>query len=432
MSHPGVLLTEIEGVAAKRPSTRSWLLPPSVRRLREHLREIRRVAAETQQQVIDTHRQTAEILAALGGQVAELEILARRHARELSRIAAQVEELVAQSPDVALHRESAPSCVSADNPSAIKHSRRTTRQPTTGRGQAIVLAYHHVAEPTTDPFELAVAPAQFEEHLQVLSALGHTITVSELSRGIASGRLPKVSFAVTFDDGYADNLHTAKPILRRYRVPATVFVATGCLGGTPFWWDELGQLMLNDGGVGEQLVLEVDGASYSWRLNQGAREEICWEVRELLRGLDPEPRRRALAAASSQLGRPSPPNSRSLTEEEVVELAKDGLVDVGAHTRTHPVLARITDEAARDEIEGSKAWLQGCLQRTVSSFAYPYGEYSPRDVSIVQAAGFDIAFSTATRPATFGCDPLQVPRLYVGNWDGEELERSLIGLLGAT
>jgi peptidoglycan/xylan/chitin deacetylase (PgdA/CDA1 family) len=257
----------------------------------------------------------------------------------------------------------------------------------------VVLAYHRISEPTTDPLELAVAPDQFEEHLQTLSTMGSIVTVHELSQQIRNGTLSDVSFVITFDDGYADNLHIAKPILELYAAPATVFVATKFVGGTPFWWDELVDLMLTNG-RDSQLTLDFDGEVHNWRLEQEGRARVHREIYELLRSLDDDGRCRALAALRQQLRRQPLLRHRSLTHEELSELDGDRFIDIGAHTRTHPLLASITDDAARDEICGSKTWLEACIGHRVSAFAYPYGNYGTRDVDLVRHAGFEIAFST--------------------------------------
>jgi peptidoglycan/xylan/chitin deacetylase (PgdA/CDA1 family) len=364
-------------------------MPPPVRRLREHLREIRRVAGETQQLLIDSHRHTSESLAALADRMARIENL----------IGGGVQA----------------------------HSHRPATQPS----RAVVLAYHRIAEPTTDPFELAVAPAQFQEHLEVLAELGHLLTVSELGSRIRNGTLPDVSFVLTFDDGYADNLHTAKPILEQYGAPATVFLTTGFLDGTSFWWDELAHLMLSGDKDREQrLTLDLDGTSRSWHLGETSRLDPYLEVWALLRALPDDRRRALLAAVRSQLGDGQPAPGRALTPEEIPDLIRNDLVDVGAHTKTHPVLEDITDQAAREEITDSKTWLEDCLGRPVTAFAYPYGRYGPREVEIVRGAAFEVAFSASGEAVIPGCDRLQVPRVPVGHWTGADLEKELIRLTG--
>jgi peptidoglycan/xylan/chitin deacetylase (PgdA/CDA1 family) len=293
----------------------------------------------------------------------------------------------------------------------------------------VVLAYHHVGVPVADPFEIAVPPDQFADQMRALSAMGAVLTVSELSERIRSRKLPDVCFAVTFDDGYANNLHTAKPILERYGVPATVFVTTGFVGGVPFWWDQMNHLIFSDRNLGKQLTLELGCGSGSWLLDPASLPQVHRELRELLRSLDHDHRMETLAEVRSQLDCDVVPAERSLTAEEIAELAKDGLVAVGAHTCTHPVLPRLTDEAACEEIWASKAWLEAELERPVSAFAYPYGEHGLRDVELVRRARFEIAFTTVAEAVSADCNPLQVPRLSIGRWDGAELERAVGRLL---
>jgi len=118
--------------------------------------------------------------------------------------------------------------------------------------------------------------------------------------------------------------------------------------------------------------------------------------------------------------------------EEIAALVSGGLVDVGAHTETHPLLTGLTDDAARAEIGESKKWLEARLKRPVIAFAYPYGMYGLRDVEIVRHAGFEIAFSAANEAAMPDCDLLQVPRVMVGRRDAAELEELIAPLLGTS
>src|SRR5690606_37807585 len=98
-------------------------------------------------------------------------------------------------------------------------------------GAVAVLLYHRVADAPRDPQQLAVAPERFAAHLEVLAATCTPVALGEAAARLRSPRgLPPRAVAVTFDDGYRDNLHTAKPLLERHGVPATVFVASGYVG----------------------------------------------------------------------------------------------------------------------------------------------------------------------------------------------------------
>ena len=113
---------------------------------------------------------------------------------------------------------------------------------------AEILLYHRVNDFLSDPFMLCVTPQNFAEHLQVIHEVGHPIQLEELARGMHDGNMPRRAVCVTFDDGYADNLYTAKPLLERYDVPATVFMTTGSMGRSrELWWDELERVFLQPG-----------------------------------------------------------------------------------------------------------------------------------------------------------------------------------------
>src|SRR5438874_1513544 len=104
--------------------------------------------------------------------------------------------------------------------------------------RAIILMYHSVAKVDSDPWALRVMPGHFAEHLEVLQKYGHPIRLQQLAQAHRKGNIPDRSLVITFDDGYADNLHNAKPLLERYDIPATVFLTTGLIGcDHEFWWD---------------------------------------------------------------------------------------------------------------------------------------------------------------------------------------------------
>ena len=125
----------------------------------------------------------------------------------------------------------------------------------------LTLLYHRVADVPTDPHLLCVTPENFSQHMEVLRKNSNPISLSELTKGLSHGRLPRRSVLVTFDDGYADNLHNAKPVLERYRIPAVVFVISGSVGmNRGFWWDELEKLLLRPGTLPEEFTIRLDHA----------------------------------------------------------------------------------------------------------------------------------------------------------------------------
>src|SRR5207248_6890557 len=137
--------------------------------------------------------------------------------------------------------------------------------------RALVLLYHRVTEIPCDPQWLCVTPCHFAEHLEVLKKFGPTVSVRQLHEAQRQRRIQRGTLVVTFDDGYTDNLHQAKPLLERYGVPATFFLSSGYLGQEQeFWWDELERLLLHPGVLPETLRLTVQGTVHEWQLGTAA------------------------------------------------------------------------------------------------------------------------------------------------------------------
>ena len=300
--------------------------------------------------------------------------------------------------------------------------------------KAIVLLYHRVAQVPTDPQLLCVTPTHFAEHLDVLRQEYHPLSLHSLRRRLTTNFWVPRSVVLTFDDGYADVLCQAKPLLEAAEVPATVFVTSGKVGeGREFWWDELERLVLLPNSLPPTLELNVAGQAHAWAVgNSGKRRALYDELHGLLRPLDDTERQQALAwlAAWAGVERVGRPEYRALTGEELCTLSEGGLVEVGAHTVTHLVLSALSLTAQRVEIAESKRQLEAILGQPVTSFSYPYGgkdDYNAETLESVRAAGFDCACSNFPGLITWETDPFQIPRHLVRDWDGDEFARRLAG-----
>jgi peptidoglycan/xylan/chitin deacetylase (PgdA/CDA1 family) len=319
----------------------------------------------------------------------------------------------------------------------------------------VVLLYHRVAQTVTDPQLLAVPPEQFADHLALISDRFEPVPLPDLVTRVRAGRGSRDVIAVTFDDGYADNLFAARPLLEQHGVPATVFVASGLLrSGRRFWWDELERLLLRPGRLPSPLTLQIAGARLHWELDgdatytraraddlagwsvldaraPGPRQQAYRDLCSRLRALDATEQQHAL----EHLRRVVAPReetdgdtARPLTAAELVLLAENDLVTIGAHTITHPVLSQLPADRQAEEIGGSKRQLEAALDRPVTSFAYPYGaagDFDRTTVSLVRDAGFSQACASVegrVRPRT---NPFRIPRLLVRGWSADELERRL-------
>jgi len=311
--------------------------------------------------------------------------------------------------------------------------------------------YHRVIDLTTDPQLLCVAPANFQQHLEVLARNYHPLSLTELATALRSGNLPNRSVCVTFDDGYADNLENAAPLLTRYGVPATVFVTSGVLGQQrEFWWDELERIVLQPGCLPDPLELCISERSFRWELGAAARytaEEAArgldWHVEQpddpgprqrlyrtlyaLLQPLDVAARDRVVCELRRVAGL-SPEGRKthlSLTEEELKRLGTEESIEIGAHTVTHPLLATLPIEEQRAEIARSKACLERILGRAVTTFAYPHGSFEADTMSLLRSSQFTCACTSDPRPVWPGDELLCLPRLVVRNWDGDLFARAI-------
>ncbi|HEX5576549.1 MAG TPA: polysaccharide deacetylase family protein [Gemmatimonadales bacterium] len=323
--------------------------------------------------------------------------------------------------------------------------------------KVMILLYHRVPPaPCFDPYLLGVTPEHFGEHLEVLRRQGRPMHLRQVIQALKDGNLPRRAVVVTFDDGYADNLNYAKPVLERFDFPATVFVTAGYVGKAhEFWWDELERVVLHPGKLPERLQLEVDGKCYQWDLEGSASySEIAFQRHaDWHYGIeaDPSPRHRLFRAlyhvlspltdrsrwraletirAWAEMDSDARPTHRVLTPDEVVRLARGGLVEVGAHSKTHPVLGALPVAGQREEIQESKRRLEEILGEPVGSFAYPYGsraraDYTEETVALVRAAGFTCACSNLARPVRRAADPFQLPRAGTRDWNGDELAAHL-------
>jgi peptidoglycan/xylan/chitin deacetylase (PgdA/CDA1 family) len=254
--------------------------------------------------------------------------------------------------------------------------------------------------------------------------------------------------AITFDDGYSDNLHEALPKLYAADWPATVFVVAGQVGDDrEFWWDELERVMLTRPVLPTQLRLTINGSEHVWDIGDATqsscpswnvlgnaprtpRQTAYVELASLLRREEGAERARILAGLQNWANlRPDGRTShRSLKTDELIALAGDKLVEVGAHTVSHPSLAHLPESSQHSEVLNSKLNLERILERPIRSFSYPFGgggDYNNETIRLVKKAGFDVACANIPGSVRASTDRYQLPRMVVRDWDGDEFARRL-------
>ncbi len=315
--------------------------------------------------------------------------------------------------------------------------------------RGIILMYHAVAETAIDPWGIRVTPQHFAEQMQVLRQFATLLPLDEFAAAHRQGQLPRRAVAVTFDDGYANNLEQAKYWLDYYQIPATVFSISGYLGTTrEFWWDELEQLLLTPGHLPESLTLDVAGQQHHWLLDESDYSKVAYDqdchrtveaavpksrlalyhsLWKVLLPLTETPRLHIFDnlwrwADRSPIQRPT---HRVMRSEELHHLEQSGLITIGAHTVTHPFLSAHSPPIQLEEIQYSKKALENILGHSIQSFSYPFGNYQTETISLVQQAGFSHACTTRADVTWSGYDPWQLPRYAVQDWCGTDFLQHL-------
>lgn len=277
-------------------------------------------------------------------------------------------------------------------------------------GKLFVFIFHRVLA-TPDPL-LAGEPdaATFEWMVRFISRAFSVLPFGNAVERLKNGDLPAAAACITFDDGYRDNFTVALPILQRYGVPATFFIATDFLDGGRMW---------NDGVI--EAVRAAGDSIVDWsefglgRLDLSTPANRRQSLGAVLGQLKyfPHLERAAIARRLARQAGVAGHSDLMMSCEQVRGLRSVGM-EVGAHTRSHPILSGLSDEQATAEIAGGKADLETILGEPVDVFAYPNGnperDLTLRDVELIAAAGFRAAATTAWGVGTPQTDVFLMPR----------------------
>jgi len=218
----------------------------------------------------------------------------------------------------------------------------------------IILMYHRIAIDPTDKNMLCVSPENFRAHIRYLKRYKNIVKLED----IIKPNIPTNSTALTFDDGYSDNLHNALPILEEYDAPATIFVTVGLLGQRYPWDSE------NSSGI-------------------------------------------------------------AITESELKILGNHRLIEIGAHTITHPRLSTLSVDEQSQEIKNSKEVLEKIINKKIVSFAYPFGDFNGNSMQLVEKLEFKRAVIVKAKPLTKNQNHYTLPRFIVRDWDIKKFTRKV-------
>lgn len=292
--------------------------------------------------------------------------------------------------------------------------------PTIPNTRGLILTLHHVEPEISEAFTpnagLAITPEFLDELITGLKDSGYRfVSLDELAEREAPDAARRI--AVTLDDGYRDNSDHAWPVFSRHGVPFTIFVCPGfCDRTAELWWEALEIIVRKSDHVGladeagapdtpSRTVAEKERAFAAWRnwlLGEVDETRQRVVIRKLAErhGVD-------LAALAGEL---------VMDWNEVRRIAADPLCTIGAHTMTHPALARLPAPEALGEMRDSADRIEIEIGKRPASLAFPYGfraAAGPREAGLAAQAGF--AVSVTTRPGFLraGDDSHGLPRVSV-------------------
>ena len=293
----------------------------------------------------------------------------------------------------------------------------------------IILAYHSLSPPKEGCEDIStyvssrqrVSASLFEKQLRWLSRFAEFVSLNEI---IKSERADQWRVAVTFDDGYRDNVELGLPLFQRYEVPVTWFISTEFIENPELlpWWDLVCYIMeqTRDG-----VSVTIAGEEHTYRLDSSAkRDKFRRDVREIFTTRDRSTCKALynnLRTSASQLTTSSLPSNDFADRELIMQAVESSWITIGAHSVSHLNLAKIASREVWKEVAESRSRLQAWTDEPVDWFAYPYGgqnAYNDRIQNAVQEAGFKGAVTTNLDYVTDVSDLFALPRLMVPPWLG--------------
>lgn len=275
--------------------------------------------------------------------------------------------------------------------------------------RAVILMYHRVmprGQARTERVEpgMFVDPATFARHLEWLAADFNVLALSEIVDRFESGEaLPKGACAITFDDGWRDNLLHALPELEKQRLPATLFAVSDRVGTEGGFWPDETERRLAEApvkvrsevaqaiGMGKDRCEPGDFLDFLKRISEADRPALIERIRE---------------STHDELF-----EERALVNwEELDHLSKAG-VDIEVHGASHAILTGLDAAGVRDELSRSLATLRANGHARHGLLAYPSGAYSDEVVAITRELGYRAAVTTEPGLADGSVDLLKMPRV---------------------
>lgn len=293
--------------------------------------------------------------------------------------------------------------------------RRFPQLNRTSQAKFVVLCYHRVGQ-LGFPFIPTVTAREFEAQMRFLRERYRILSLDELCLEMSNPAARGQAVAVTFDDGYRDLYTRAFNVLKKYKIPATVFLTVNSIEtGEVAWYDRI--FLATHVYPERMLEIELDKPRQFELTSAASRQRAAVKIVATLRLLPDDRRRECCAALERQVSLPAAELAeRMLTWSQIREMQYEG-IDFGSHTVTHPVVSRLPVAGAEKELQESKRIMEERLDRPVKDFAYPFGQPAdcgPVAEDLLRRAGYRSAATTSWGVNSPGGNSFQLRRIQIG------------------
>ena len=296
------------------------------------------------------------------------------------------------------------------------------------KGKGAILVYHRVVkdEDIEEDLELGltVSCSNFEKHIKEIKSKYKICSMDEFVRNLKK-KTNEFMIAITFDDGYKDNLYQALPILTKYEAPATIYVTTRFLNQeVDIWWYELGEVIQNK----TEINFQYQEKKFNFLLDNKKRKFLAYQkLMKLFKSLKIDAQNELMEKITNTKKRKNYSHI-CLNSKEILMLEKNPLITISSHGNTHKNLKTLRAEEVKYEVTKSLEVLENLINRKVKHFAYPFGgkdQVSTREYNVIEDMNFDSAVIGSVYPIK-DCNFFSLPRIYVGK---NTCEKTLINHL---
>lgn len=279
----------------------------------------------------------------------------------------------------------------------------------------------HRVLPRENPFAIdTISVATFERQINLLQRYFRVVSLQQAVIEKAKGTIVPNTVCLTFDDGYKDNYDFAFPVLEKYNIPATIFLATDFIGRNRMLWHDRLLAILQRTKV-ERLTVEDAGIINKDISTFTTRVQTAYKLLAWLKKFPPNVRDSRILEISQECGISEIPVQRiMLNWNEISKMNRNG-IEFGAHTKSHPILSLLHAKEIEEEIVGSQSVIENRLQTPVFSFAYPNGDKGDFDDTakkVLKKTGIQCAVSTIYGLNSFSQDAYELLRCSL--WERNE------------